>query len=154
MTIRAPGVTKPNSKVNHPVSLIDVYPTLLELAGLDKNTVKNDRGKSLDGFSLKPFLENPNTNKWEGPDGALSVVYSSYKNESIPSNHHYSLRTKDWRYIIYDSGKEELYHNAVDPKEWNNLVYNKTHPKRDEMVKILKEITHPMVPNGLKKLQL
>ena len=63
LTIRAPGVTKPNSKVNHPVSLIDVYPTLLELAGLDKNTVKNDRGKSLDGFSLKPFLENPNTKK-------------------------------------------------------------------------------------------
>ena len=154
LTIRAPGLTKPNSKVNHPVSLIDVYPTLLELAGLDNKTVKNSKGKSLDGFSLKPFLEDPNTKSWEGPDGALSVVYSSYKNESIPSNHHYSLRTKDWRYIIYDSGKEELYHNAVDPKEWNNLVYNKTHPKRDEMVKILKEITHPMVPNGLKKLQL
>ena len=72
-------------------------------------------------------------------DGA-SYTLSSYKNESIPSNHHYSLRTKDWRYIIYDSGKEELYHNAVDPKEWNNLVYKKTHPKRDEMVKILKEV--------------
>ena len=154
LTIRAPGLTKPNSKVNHPVSLIDVYPTLLELAGLDNITVKNSKGKSLDGFSLKPFLEDPNTKNWDGPDGALSVVYSSYKNESIPSNHHYSLRTKDWRYIIYDSGKEELYHNAVDPKEWNNLVYNKTHPKRDEMVKILKEITYPMVPNGLKKLQL
>ena len=154
LTIRVPGLTKPNSKVNHPVSLIDVYPTLLELAGLDNNTIKNDKGKSLDGFSLKPFLKDPNTKKWEGPDGALSVVYSSYKNESIPSNHHYSLRTKDWRYIIYDSGKEELYHNAMDPKEWNNLVYEKTHPQRDEMVKILKEITHPMVPNGLKKLQL
>ena len=154
LTIRAPGLTEPNSKVNHPVSLIDVYPTLLELAGLDNNTIKNDKGKSLDGFSLKPFLENPNTKKWEGPDGALSVVYSSDLNENRPSNHHYSLRTKDWRYIIYDSGKEELYHNAIDPKEWNNLVYEKTHPKRDEMVKILKKITYPMVPNGLKKLQL
>ena len=154
LTIRAPGLTKPNTQVNHPVSLIDVYPTLLELAGLDNNTIKNDKGKSLDGFSLKPFLENPNTKKWEGPDGALSVVYSSDLNENTPSNHHYSLRTKDWRYIIYDSGKEELYHNAIDPKEWNNLVYEKTHPKRDEMVKILKKITYPMVPNGLKKLQL
>ena len=154
LTIRAPGLTKPSSKVNHPVSLIDVYPTLLELAGLDNNTAKNDRGKSLDGFSLKPFLEDPNTKRWDGPDGALSVVYSSDQNENISSNHHYSLRTKDWRYIIYDSGKEELYHNAVDPKEWNNLIYEKTHPKRDEMVKILKKITYPMVPNGLKKLQL
>ena len=39
-------------------------------------------------------------------------------------------------------------------KEWNNLIYEKNHPKRDEMVKILKKITYPMVPNGLKKLQL
>ena len=154
LTIRVPGLTKPNSKVNHPVSLIDVYPTLLELAGLDNNTIKNDKGKSLDGFSLKPFLKDPNTKKWDGPDGALSVVYSSDLNENTPSNHHYSLRTKDWRYIIYDSGKEELYHNAIDPEEWNNMIYEKTHPQRDEMVKILKEITHPMVPNGLKKLQL
>ena len=154
LTIRAPGLTEPNSKVNHPVSLIDVYPTLLELAGLDNNTIKNDKGKSLDGFSLKPFLKDPNTKKWDGPDGALSVVYSSDLNENTPSNHHYSLRTKDWRYIIYDSGKEELYHNAIDPEEWNNMIYEKTHPQRDEMVKILKEITHPMVPNGLKKLQL
>jgi arylsulfatase A-like enzyme len=152
MTIRAPGVSKPNSKVEHPVSLIDIYPTLLDLAGLDNKTVKNEKGKPLDGHSLKPFLENPNTEKWNGPKGALSVVYSSDKNKNNTANHHYSLRTKDWRYIIYDSGNEELYNNSSDPKEWNNLLYNKTHPKRNEMVEILKEITYPMVPNGIKVL--
>jgi len=152
MTIRAPGVSKPNSKVEHPVSLIDIYPTLLDLAGLDNKTVKNEKGKPLDGHSLKPFLENPNTEKWNGPKGALSVVYSSDKNKNNTANHHYSLRTKDWRYIIYDSGNEELYNNSSDPKEWNNLLYNKTHPKRNEMVEILKEITYPMVPNGIKIL--
>ena len=152
MTIRAPGVSKPNSKVEHPVSLIDIYPTLLDLAGLDNKTVKNQKGKPLDGHSLKPFLENPNTEEWNGPKGALSVVYSSDKNKNNTANHHYSLRTKDWRYIIYDSGNEELYNNSSDPKEWNNLLYNKTHPKRSEMVEVLKEITYPMVPNGLKVL--
>jgi iduronate 2-sulfatase len=152
MTIRAPGVSKPNSKVEHPVSLIDIYPTLLDLAGLDNKTVKNEKGKPLDGHSLKPFLENPNTEEWNGPKGALSVVYSSDKNKNNTANHHYSLRTKDWRYIIYDSGNEELYNNSSDPKEWNNLLYNKTHPKRSEMVEVLKEITYPMVPNGLKVL--
>ncbi|MDG2368562.1 MAG: sulfatase [Flavobacteriaceae bacterium] len=152
MTIRAPGVSKPNSKVEHPVSLIDIYPTLLDLAGLDNKTVKNEKGKPLDGHSLKPFLENPNTEEWNGPKGALSVVYSSDKNKNNTANHHYSLRTKDWRYIIYDSGNEELYNNSSDPKEWNNLLYNKTHPKRNEMVEILKEITYPMVPNGIKIL--
>ena len=152
MTIRAPGVSKPNSKVEHPVSLIDIYPTLLDLAGLDNKTVKNEKGKPLDGHSLKQFLEDPNTEKWNGPKGALSVVYSSDKNKNNTANHHYSLRTKDWRYIIYDSGNEELYNNSSDPKEWNNLLYNKTHPKRNEMVEILKEITYPMVPNGIKIL--
>ena len=151
MTIRAPGMTKSNGLVNHPVSLIDIYPTLLDLAGLDMGTKKNEKGRSLDGYSLVPFLEDPETKNWEGPDAALTVVYSSDDNKNKPANHHYSVRTKDWRYIIYDSGKEELYHNAEDPKEWNNLVFNKTHPKRDEMVEILKKMTYPMVPNGLNK---
>ena len=150
LIIRAPNAIS-GSQVNHPVSLIDIYPTLLELAGLDTETKKNDKGKSLDGYSLVPFLKDPETKDWDGPEAALTVVYSSDNNKNKPANHHYSIRTKDWRYIIYDSGKEELYHNAEDPKEWNNLVFNKTHPKRDEMVEILKEMTYPMVPNGLKK---
>jgi len=154
MTIRVPGMTKPKSKVDHPVSLIDIYPTLLDLAGLDSETVKNKKGKPLDGHSLKPFLLDPKTDDWDGPEAALTVVYSSDKNKNKPANHHYSVRTKDWRYIIYDSGKEELYHNEKDPKEWNNLVFEKKHPKRDEMVEILKEMTYPMVPNGLKKIKL
>ena len=148
MLIRAPGKSKPNSKVYHPVSLIDVYPTLLDLAGLDNETIKNDKGKSLDGFSLKPFLNNPELKDWEGPDAALSVVYTSDKNAEIPSNHHYSVRTKDWRYILYNSGEEELYNNANDPKEWNNLIFEKKHPKTKEMRKILKEITSPIIPQG------
>ena len=150
MTIRVPELTKAGSIVEHPVSLIDVYPTLLDLAGLDSETKKNDMGASLDGYSLKPFLNNPNTNDWKGHKGALSVIYTSDKNAEIPSNHHYSIRTKDWRYIIYNTGEEELYNNSIDPKEWNNLLYNKTHPKRDEMIKILKKMTYPVVPQGLK----
>jgi arylsulfatase A-like enzyme len=150
MSIRVPGLTKSNSKVQHPVSLIDIYPTLLDLTGIDNNTTKNEFGKPLDGHSLRPFLENPNTENWTGPKAALSVVYSSNKNKDIPSNHHYSVRSKDWRYIIYDSGKEELYNNNIDPKEWDNLLFNKSHPKRDEMVALLKEMTYPVIPNGLK----
>ena len=150
MSIRVPGLTKSNSKVQHPVSLIDIYPTLLDLTGIDNNTTKNEFGKPLDGHSLRPFLENPNTENWTGPKAALSVVYSSNKNKDIPSNHHYSVRSKDWRYIIYDSGKEELYNNNIDPKEWDNLLFNRSHPKRDEMVVLLKEMTYPVIPNGLK----
>ena len=153
MLIRAPGKSKPNSKVYHPVSLIDIYPTLLDLAGLDNETIKNEKGKSLDGFSLKPFLNNPELKDWEGPDAALSVVYTSDKNAEIPSNHHYSVRTKDWRYILYNTGEEELYNNANDPKEWDNLIFEKKHPKTKEMRKILKEITSPIIPQGFSNIK-
>ena len=91
-------------------------------------------------MSCGSFLNNPKLKDWEGPDAALSVVYTSDKNAEIPSNHHYSVRTKDWRYILYNTGEEELYNNANDPKEWNNLIFEKKHPKTKEMRKILKEI--------------
>ena len=39
-----------------------------------------------------------------------------------PTQESYSLRTRDWRYIRYENGKEELYHTVDDPHEWNNLA--------------------------------
>jgi hypothetical protein len=32
------------------------------------------------------------------------------------------LSTRDWRYIRYSTGEEELYDIATDPHEWTNLV--------------------------------
>ena len=55
LIIRVPEITVPNTVVEHPVSLIDVYPTLLELAGIDLETRKNKNGHGLDGYSLVPF---------------------------------------------------------------------------------------------------
>ena len=44
LIIRVPEMTVPNTVVEHPVSLIDVYPTLLELAGIDLETRKTKKG--------------------------------------------------------------------------------------------------------------
>jgi arylsulfatase A-like enzyme len=152
MIIRAPGWSKENTKVKHPVSLIDIYPTLVDLANLPKETKKNDQGQSLDGHSLKPFLSNAKTKKWDGPEGALSAVYAGEKYHDEPAMQHYSVRTKDWRYIVYNTGKEELYHCSKDPYEWDNLLIGskKYHSRKLEMKKILKKLTSPMVPRGLK----
>ena len=149
LIIRVPDMTVPNTVVEHPVSLIDVYPTLLELAGIDLETRKNKKGHGLDGYSLIPFLKNPNTDNWQGPEGALSVVYSSDLNKNIPENHHYSIRTKDYRYIVYNTGQEELYNKNLDPKEQNNLIFGKSHPETAKMRALMKNITYPMVPQGI-----
>ena len=99
--IVAPGVTKPGSKCSRPVSLLDIYPTLIELAGLpDKNDVE--------GNSLVPLLKDP-TREWVP---ALMT--------NGPGNH--AIRSDRWRYIRYRDGTEELYDHDNDPWEWTNLA--------------------------------
>ena len=125
--------SKIGAKVDHPVSLIDIYPTLTDLCGLSGDNRKNEGGGKIDGFSLKPFLKNPKTKKWDGPNGALSMVGNGLNNKDVMKQT-YSYRTKDWRYIRYMDGSEELYHNKVDPLEWENLVeIEKYSSKKDEL---------------------
>jgi iduronate 2-sulfatase len=121
LIVRAPGIAKPGGRVDHPVSLIDLYPTLIDLCGLTGDTQKNERGHALEGYSLRPFLENPQTENWTGPDEVLTALYKWAKHYN-PAEQSYALRAKDWRYIRYANGKEELYHTAEDPYEWHNLA--------------------------------
>jgi arylsulfatase A-like enzyme len=100
--IVAPGVSVPGSRIDKPVGLIDIYPTLLELAGLGP---KADN----DGLSLVPLMKNP-SGKWVRP---------ALMNEG-PGNH--AVRSERWRYIRYSTGGEELYDHLVDPWEHTNLA--------------------------------
>lgn len=100
--VAAPGVTKPGMRCDHPVSLIDVYPTLADLAGLPKPT-------GVDGVSLRPQLRDPST-----PTGR--AVVSTY----LKGNH--GIYTDRWHYIRYNNGAEELYDRRQDPHEWVNLA--------------------------------
>ncbi len=120
LIIRAPGVSKAGGVVEHPVSLIDIYPTLTDLCGLKGDTRKNDKGAKLDGYSLKPFLHDPEA-KWEGPDAALTVIKADRRPSERIDQHHYSVRSRRWRYILYNNGAEELYDHASDPYEWTNV---------------------------------
>jgi arylsulfatase A-like enzyme len=119
--IRAPGVSKAGGSVDVPVSHVDLYPTLAELCGLKGDTRKNEKGAPLDGHSLRPLLADPQAGTWDGPEAALTALYK-WANYYDPANQSYSLRFKDWRYIRYENGKEELYHTAQDPYEWTNLA--------------------------------
>jgi len=131
MIIRAPGITQPGSVAEQPVSLIDLYPTLVDLCGLSSETRKNDRGAPLDGHSMRTLMENPTAKNWEGPQGALSMIFVgdskvklSAKDRMDLKNQHWTLRTREWRYIRYSDGVEELYDHQRDPREWNNLADN------------------------------
>ena len=124
MIIRAPGVSQAGAKTRQPVSLIDLYPTLVDLCNLEGETRKNSQGAPLDGFSMRPLLENPNVGEWDGPEGALTMRFAGPKNNKKPNQQHWAYRTERYRYILYNDGNEELYDHHNDPHEWRNLAEN------------------------------
>ena len=146
LIIRVPGVSKSGKICENPVSLVDLYPTLLDLCELPKNTMKNDKGRPLDGFSMKPFLKDPERGEWDGTDYAITAMYK-WAQYYDPAYQNYSLRFKDWRYIRYENGKEELYHTLKDDHEWNNLAQNtKFEKKLTEFRKQLLSIIPESIP--------
>ena len=107
-----------------PVSLIDIYPTLAELAGLEGDTRKNAKGHVLDGKSLVPYMD---ARKGSAPEFALGMLKSSNLEGSEswqPARQHYSITTSTWRYIRYNTGQEELYERSKDPQERSNLAHD------------------------------
>ncbi len=130
LIMRAPGVSASGKLAGHPVSLIDLYPTLVDLCDLRGETTKSAAGKPLDGHSLRPFLEDPATSKWSGSDSALSMIFAGENSKTPrgpnqlkdPAFQHWSVRTERWRYIRYNNGREELYDHDADPHEWTNVA--------------------------------
>jgi arylsulfatase A-like enzyme len=150
--IRAPGVAKAGSVCQQPISLIDLYPTLVDLCGLKGDTRKNKTGAKLDGHSVRPFLADPENGKWVGPDAALSMIFVGQQatGQGLSKdevwdvvNQNWSIRTAHWRYIRYRTGAEELYDHRTDPREWTNLADD---PKFDTQKQEMRERLHTMVP--------
>ncbi len=96
-----PGVAE-GTRVTSPAELLDIYPTLAELAGLPPQA-------GLEGHSLVPQLQDPTAPR-EWP--AITTHNAG--------NH--GVRSEKWRYIVYADGSEELYDMENDPHEFENLA--------------------------------
>ena len=106
LLIAGPGI-QPGQPCKEPASLIDLYPTLTELCGLP-------RAKHLEGVSLVPQLRDPAKARRQ------PAITSSYF-----GNH--SIRSRDWRLIVYQDGAKELYDHRNDPDEFRNLAHDPAH---------------------------
>ena len=105
LIISVPGGANEGQLCHRPVSLVDIYPTLIDLCGLPQRD-------GLDGLSLGPLLQNP-MEAWDRP----VIMTCGFKNHAI--------QTERWRYIRYVDGGEELYDHQADPNEWTNLATKK-----------------------------
>ena len=99
---KIPGKKSKGETSSRVVSLLDIYPTLVDLCNLPE-------APKLQGQSLVPLIHKPDM-EWEKP--VLNTWY--YKNHAV--------RSENWRYIRYRDGGEELYDHRNDPGEHVNLA--------------------------------
>ena len=136
LIIHAPGVSKKQAKCKRPVSLLDLYPTLLELCGLP---ARND----LDGRSIALLVRNPEK-EWPYP----AVITHSPSWFGV--NH--AVRSEEYHYIRYADGGEELYDVAADPNGWTNLAGDPKYTgAKDGLRKWLPKTNADPVPPGPSK---
>jgi iduronate 2-sulfatase len=119
LIVAAPGQPKGNS--NAFVELVDVFPTVCELAGLAVPS-------GLEGQSFLPLFSEPNR-KWK------TAAFSQYP-RSLKGNRHsshgdvmgYAIRTERYRFVQWQNWKtkvvvaRELYSLRDDPHEMKNIV--------------------------------
>lgn len=101
LIIAGPGIGQ-GAVCDQPVELIDLYPTLLDLCGLESDA-------RLEGHSLRPLLEDSDAS-WP------HLARSSFGPGNV------ALISESHRYIHYNDGSEELYDRKADPHEWHNLA--------------------------------
>jgi arylsulfatase A-like enzyme len=103
LIVKAPDIKPSVSEAT--VSLVDLYPTLIDYCSLKKPN------QQMDGVSFKQLLKDPNA-QWNQPSfTSYGIRYSS-------------VRNKEYRYIQYPDSSEELYKYQADPLEFRNLADN------------------------------
>jgi iduronate 2-sulfatase len=127
MVIKAP-LAKAGTKIHQPVSLIDIYPTLLDFCSLEGESQKNDNGFETGGFSLKSLVENPDQ-AWDGPEGVITAIATDMVDYDLKAQT-FSYKTSNYRYILYPNGMEELYDVKKDPYEWDNMALDSRYDEK------------------------
>jgi len=123
--VRVPGPKRVGQSCNALVELVDLYPTLCELSGLELS-------EHLEGTSFLPLLDAPDR-PWK------SAAFSQYARGKVMGR---SMRTARYRYTQWRRGGDgkvlgrELYDHKTDPRENKNLAVD---PGRASLLRRLEE---------------
>ncbi|MFW5760995.1 MAG: sulfatase-like hydrolase/transferase [Cyclobacteriaceae bacterium] len=131
-----PGISEIGKKSDEAVELLDLYPTLVDLAGLPAR-------KGLDGQSLKPLLQNVRHKR-------TAPAICSHG----PGNH--VVITEQWRFIQYADGSQELYNRMDDQFEWDNLALHDSYqPIIDHLSQYLpKNVARPAPGSNTRLIEI
>jgi arylsulfatase A len=114
LIVRWPGLTKSGSVCDVPVIGADLFPTVLDAAGVER------RKSAMDGVSLLPLLKNSGSARgWR-----RSTLFWHYPHYHPGGATPYSaIREGDWKLIQFHEDQHcELYNLKEDPEEQDDLV--------------------------------
>ena len=106
LILKGPGI-KPGQRIETPASLIDMAPTICELAGIAKRDC-------FDGESLLPLARGETT---ESRGWALAC-YSGVTSNTMS----WMLRKGDYKLLVHEGYSSRLFNLRDDPGELNDLI--------------------------------
>ncbi|HET6428122.1 MAG TPA: sulfatase-like hydrolase/transferase [Phycisphaerae bacterium] len=119
LVIRWPGRVPGGRRVAAPVSLVDLYPTFLDIAG-----IAMPAPLTLDGHSLVPLLDGDD----DGFEGG--EVFCEFEGEGW--NHPRAfLRSGRYKYVYNHTAESRLYDLEADPYEMTDLSGDPAHAKAE-----------------------
>ena len=122
LIISGPHVVSPNRPNDTPVNAVDLFATILELAGTS-TTAAVPSNVRIDSQSLAPLLTGTNT--------ILRRAYSEVFGASVAANvGGRTLRDSRYKLIRFNNGMDEFYDLQTDPYEVTNLLATMTTEQR------------------------
>ena len=127
MIIRYPKLIKKNSEVSEQCLNIDLAPTILDFAGINKP-------EYMQGESMLDLIRGKNVKKWR-----KSILFEYYVDDAWPyaGPDQLAVRTKNFKLVdnFLENDIDELYDLINDPGEMNNLINDEDY---DEIEKELR----------------
>lgn len=116
--IAGPGVVNPGRTNNTPVHLVDLFITILELAGMNTATTLTNTTNAVDSKSLLSVLQN----QPDVPRYNFSEYYSPMT--GVAANSGRTIRNSDYKFITLTNGSKFFFNLSADPYEKTNLLLN------------------------------
>ena len=113
--IRGPDVASPGRTTDALTHFVDLYATILEMAGINVASTVTTAGATIDSKSLLPVLRNATSTQ-------SSLIYSEEFDVAFPTLGGRCLRDSQYKLIRNATGTDEFYDLQADPYEATNLL--------------------------------
>ncbi|MFC1968119.1 sulfatase-like hydrolase/transferase [Chloroflexota bacterium] len=152
LIIRYPESVKAGLRVNEQVQLTDIFPTILDIVGIDW-----DGKEQIQGYSLLEDREQDGSTFTiaEYVSGGLNLRDNIRSDLAKYNRRLRTVRTNEYKYIWASDGRDELYNIRNDPGELDNLI-NAEPEKASEMRAQLKkwlESFEPYRPGAVQQMR-